>query len=71
MMADSFRVVSHLSYLKQLIYRYNAYKIRTRRIHLVWQLETKGTQTIKLPVFSRRITLNYSRSGIYRRRLIK
>ncbi|KIW89811.1 uncharacterized protein Z519_09240 [Cladophialophora bantiana CBS 173.52] len=40
-MADGFEIVSHLSYLKQLIHRYNAYKIRTRRIHLVWQLETK------------------------------
>ncbi|KAJ9607461.1 hypothetical protein H2204_015700, partial [Knufia peltigerae] len=41
MMADGFGVVSHLSYLKQLIHGYNACKIRARRIHLVWQLETK------------------------------
>ncbi|EHY57102.1 hypothetical protein HRR83_002602 [Exophiala dermatitidis] len=41
MMADGFGVVSYLPYLKQLIHGYNACKIRTRRIHLVWQLETK------------------------------
>ncbi|OQU97172.1 FAD-binding domain-containing protein [Cladophialophora immunda] len=41
MMADGFGIVSHLSYLKQLIHGYNACRIRTRRIHLVWQLETK------------------------------
>lgn len=71
MMADGFGVVSHLSYLKQLIHGYNACKIRTRRIHLVWQLETKGTPAIGLPVFSRRTTLNCSRFGICRRRLVE
>jgi hypothetical protein len=37
--ADSFGIVSHLPYLKQLIYKYNVCKIRTRRIHLIWQLQ--------------------------------
>jgi NAD(P)H-flavin reductase len=33
--ADNFGIVSHLPYLKQLIYKYNACKIRTRRIYLI------------------------------------
>ncbi|KAF2678310.1 hypothetical protein K458DRAFT_317391, partial [Lentithecium fluviatile CBS 122367] len=35
-------IVAQLPYLKQLIYGYNARKSRTRRVHLVWQLETRG-----------------------------
>jgi hypothetical protein len=30
-----FSITAQLSYLKQLIYKYNTYKTRTRRIHLV------------------------------------
>jgi predicted ferric reductase len=42
-------IVAQLPYLKQLIYGYNARKSRTRRVHLVWQLETRG----KVPIVSR------------------
>ena len=37
-----FGIAAQLSYLKQLIHGYNTCKTRTRRIHLVWQLETIG-----------------------------
>ena len=43
--ADRFGIVAYLPYLKRLIYSYNARKVRTRRIHLVWQLRDIG----KLP----------------------
>src|SRR5947208_2691041 len=42
MAASGFGMVAQLPYLKQLIYGYNARKTRTRRVHLVWQLETLG-----------------------------
>ena len=42
MVASGFGITAQLSYLKQLIYGYNTCKTRTRRIHLVWQLETIG-----------------------------
>jgi hypothetical protein len=29
-------------HLKKLIYGYNTRAVRTRRIHLVWQIENKG-----------------------------
>ncbi|KAG9231519.1 cell surface metalloreductase [Amylocarpus encephaloides] len=40
MVASGFGIAAQLPYLKQLIYGYNACKTRTRRVHLVWQLET-------------------------------
>lgn len=42
MVASGFGIAAQLPYLKQLIYGYNACKTRTRRVHLVWQLETLG-----------------------------
>jgi len=42
MIASGSGIVAQLPYLKQLIYRYNARKSCTRRVHLVWQLETGG-----------------------------
>ncbi len=42
LVASGFGIAAHLPYLRQLIYRYNSRKVRTRRIHLVWQLETPG-----------------------------
>ena len=49
MVASGSGIVAQLPYLKQLIYGYNARKSRTRRVHLVWQLETRG----KAPIVSR------------------
>ncbi|KAH8799661.1 cell surface metalloreductase [Xylogone sp. PMI_703] len=40
MVANGFGIAAQLPYLKQLIYGYNACKTRTRRVHLVWQLDT-------------------------------
>jgi NAD(P)H-flavin reductase len=42
LVASGFGIASQLPYLRQLIYGYNACKTRSRRIHLVWQLETDG-----------------------------
>ncbi len=42
MIASGFGIAAHLPYLKQLIYGYNARKVRARRIHLVWQLSDIG-----------------------------
>jgi hypothetical protein len=42
MVASGFGIAAQLPYLRQLIYGYNASKTRTRRVHLVWQLETLG-----------------------------
>jgi predicted ferric reductase len=42
MVASGFGIAAQLSYLRQLIHGYNACKTRTRRVHLVWQLETLG-----------------------------
>lgn len=49
MVASGSGIVAQLPYLKQLIYGHNAHKSRTRRVHLVWQLETRG----KVPIVSR------------------
>jgi len=38
MVADGFGIAAHLPYLKRLIHGYNARKVSTRRIHLIWQL---------------------------------
>lgn len=42
MVASGYGIAAHLPYLKQLMYEYNSRRVRTRRIHLVWQLETPG-----------------------------
>jgi hypothetical protein len=42
MVASGFGIAAHLPYLKQLIYGYNAREVRTRRIHLVWQVRDIG-----------------------------
>jgi predicted ferric reductase len=42
MVASGFGIASQLSYLKQLLYGYNAHKSRNRRIHLVWQIDEEG-----------------------------
>lgn len=42
MIADEFGIAAHLPYLKRLIYGYNARNVRTRRIHLVWQMQDIG-----------------------------
>jgi len=42
MVASGFGIAAQLPYLKRLIHGYNACTIETRRVHLVWQLETTG-----------------------------
>ena len=42
MIASGFGGAAQLPYLKKLIYGYNTCKARTRRVHLVWQLQTLG-----------------------------
>ena len=42
LIASGFGIAALLPHLKQLIYGYNTCKTRTRRVHLVWQLETIG-----------------------------
>lgn len=42
MVASGFGIATHLPYLKTLIHGYNARLVRTRRIHLVWQIRNKG-----------------------------
>ncbi|KAE9566319.1 hypothetical protein CGMCC3_g17521 [Colletotrichum fructicola] len=40
MVASGYGIAAQLPYLKRLIYEFNSRKARTRRIHLVWKLET-------------------------------
>jgi NAD(P)H-flavin reductase len=42
MVAGGFGIAAHLPYLKELIYGYNARKVRARRIYLVWQVRDIG-----------------------------
>ncbi len=42
MVATGFGVAAQLPYLKQLLHECNTRKARSRRIHLVWQLNTVG-----------------------------
>ena len=51
MVASGFGIAAHLPYLKQLMYGYNSRRVRTRRIHLVWQLETPGMSRTAAPSF--------------------
>lgn len=43
--ASGLGIVTQLPYLRHLIRGYNDFQVRTRRIHLVWQLESLGKQT--------------------------
>ena len=52
LVASDFGIVAHFSYLKQLIYNYNARRAHTRRLRLVWQVETSGTSMLYLPKYS-------------------
>ncbi|KAK1656995.1 hypothetical protein BDP55DRAFT_639143 [Colletotrichum godetiae] len=40
MVASGYGIAAQLPYLKKLIYEFNSRKARTRRIHLVWTLDT-------------------------------
>jgi NAD(P)H-flavin reductase len=42
MIATGFGIAAQLPYVKQLILGYNNCKARTRRVHLVWQLQSIG-----------------------------
>ncbi len=42
MIASGFGIAAELPYVKQLIHGYNNCKARTRRVHLVWQLQSLG-----------------------------
>jgi hypothetical protein len=42
MIATGFGIAAQLPYVKQLIHGYNNCKARTRRVHLVWQLQSIG-----------------------------
>jgi hypothetical protein len=42
MIATGFGIAAQLPYLKQLIQGYNNCKARTRRVYLVWQLQSVG-----------------------------
>lgn len=45
LVASGLGIVAQLPYLRHLIRGYNDFQVRTRRIHLVWQLESLGKQT--------------------------
>lgn len=42
LVASGVGIVAQIPYLKQLVHDYNACRTLTRRIHLIWQLETMG-----------------------------
>lgn len=42
MVASGFGIAAQLPHLKKLIYGYNTRVVRARRIHLVWQIKSKG-----------------------------
>jgi len=42
MIATGFGIAAQLPYVKELIHGYNNCKARTRRVHLVWQLQSIG-----------------------------
>lgn len=42
LVADGLGIAATIPYLKKLIYSYNTSASRTRRVHLVWQIETLG-----------------------------
>lgn len=42
MVASGYGIATQLPYLRQFIYGYNTCKTHTRRVHLVWEIETLG-----------------------------
>jgi NAD(P)H-flavin reductase len=42
LVASGFGVAAVIPYLKKLVYSYNTSTSRTRRVHLVWEIETLG-----------------------------
>ena len=42
LVATGFGIAAQLSYVRELIQEYNRGRVRTRRVHLVWQLEDWG-----------------------------
>lgn len=46
MVATGFGIAALLPYLRQLIHGYNTCKTRTRRVHLVWQLQSLGNSSL-------------------------
>ncbi len=67
LVASGFGIAAHLPYLRQLIYRYNSRKVRTRRIHLVWQLETPGMSSERVftsPLSLKKYMLTYSETAM-------
>lgn len=45
LLATGFGIAAHLPYLKKLIYDQKSEATSVRRIHLVWQIERRGTQS--------------------------
>lgn len=42
LVASGFSIAAAIPYLKKLVYSYNTSASRTRRVHLVWEVETLG-----------------------------
>ena len=42
LVASNFGIAAQLPYLSQLMHGYNSRKVRTRRVHLIWQLDIPG-----------------------------
>lgn len=47
MVASGFGIAAQLPYLKEIIEGYNKCEVRTRRIHLIWQLREQGTPSLR------------------------
>jgi NAD(P)H-flavin reductase len=47
MVATGFGIAAQLPYLRQLIHGYQTCKARTRRVHLVWQLQSLGEPLLR------------------------
>ena len=50
LVASGLGIAAQLSYLRQLIRGYNDFRVRTRRIHLVWQFQSLGEYGGTCPV---------------------
>ena len=50
LVASGLGIAAQLPYLRQLIRGYNDFRVRTRRIHLVWQLQSLGEYRGTCPV---------------------
>lgn len=57
MVASGFGIAAQLPYLKELIEGYNRCEVRTRRIHLIWQLREQGTSRLLILVGRRLISI--------------